>query len=143
MLLSMFQTRPLVYILISIYVFHSIVFTSFRVLYSICTRDKLSIGYNRPTQGRPYCVVAASLRIYGFRRGWKIDLEKGFGFCTGVGRLWGSSGLQERQRYWYRSTGSLGFQHLGLTKKVYSRSSTGTVFPTGPRGLFLGNIGNW
>ena len=57
-----------------------------------------------------------SVRIYGFRRDWKIVLEKGFGFCTGVGRLWGSSGLQERQRYWYRSTGSLGFQHLGLTK---------------------------
>ena len=86
---------------------------------------------------------SGSVWIYGFWRGWSINLEKGFGFCTGVGRLWGSSGLQERQRYWYRSTGSLEFQHLGLTKKVYSRSSTGTVFPTRPRGLFLGNIGNW
>ena len=60
--------------------FHSIDFSSIRVLYPFCTRDKLFIKYNRPTRGRPYCVVAASLRIYGFRRGWKTDLEKGFGF---------------------------------------------------------------
>ena len=38
MLMSVFQTRPLVYIHISIYVFHSIVFTSFRVLRPFCTR---------------------------------------------------------------------------------------------------------
>ena len=48
-----------------------------------CTLSALESGstwYNRPTLGRPYCVVAASFRIYGFRRGWKIDLEKGLGF---------------------------------------------------------------
>merc|ERR1711895_293320 len=115
---SVFQTSPPCIYFISIYVFHSIVYSSFRVLHPFCTRVGLFIKYNRPTLGRLYFVVAAVLRSYGFRRGWKIGLEKGSGLCTGAGRLWGSSGLQERQWYWYRSTGSLGFQHLGLTKKV-------------------------
>ena len=42
-------------------------------------------------------------------------MEKGFGFCTGAGRFWGSSGLQERQRYWYRSTGSLRISTIRYT----------------------------
>ena len=36
-----------------------------------------------------------------------IEKELGVLF-TGAGRLRGSSGLQERQRYWYGGTGSLG-----------------------------------
>ena len=44
-------------------------------------------------------------------------MEKGFGFCTGVRRLWGSSGLQERQWYWYGGTGSLGFQQSWFRKR--------------------------
>ena len=83
MLLSVFQTRPPVYILTQYTLFHSTDFSSFRVLNPFCTRVELNIEYNRPTLGRLYYVVAAvPLRVYEFRRGRRTNLEKGLEvFC--------------------------------------------------------------
>ena len=67
---------------------------------------------------------------------WRRGLE----VSTGTECLWGSSGLQEQQRYWYRSTDSLGFQHLGFTKKRGMQSFEGSGRRPESRGLGVSRV---
>ena len=63
MLLSVFQTRPPVYIYIPIYVFPSIDYSSFRVLYSFCTRVGLFMV--QPTDTRSTVLRGGSRFLNG------------------------------------------------------------------------------
>ena len=82
-----------------------------------CTLSALgtfSIGI-RPTQGGLTVLRGGSQflkRICGSGEVGEFIWRRGSGSFTGARRSRGSSGLQERQWYWYRSTGFLGFQQF-------------------------------
>ena len=91
-----------------------------------CTLSALgtfSIGI-RPTQRGSTVLRGGSQflkRICGSGEVGEFIWRRGSGSFTGVRRLWGSSGLQERQWYWYKGTSSLGgfkkdFSNLSLQK---------------------------
>ena len=66
------------------------------------------------------CITWWQPFLYGSTGSGEVGVliwRRGSGSFTGVRRLWGSSGLQERQWYWYGGTGSLGFQQSWFRKR--------------------------
>ena len=87
-----------------------------------CTLSALGSSSTISTTDRHWvdCIAWWQRFFYGSTSSGEVGeliWRRGSGSFTGVRRLWGSSGLQERQWYWYGGTGSLGFQQSWFRKR--------------------------